>query len=277
MQFHKIIKQRKSVREFKEGNLENKDIDALMEFADSVKSIEGDISTTFYFVKDGNKAYEKMVGYAGYYGMPIEGPHYLLLMSEKKNNYKINAGYMMEQVMVKAMEMEIGTCWIDILEEKRVDLKSALKIDIEGEIAAIVALGYPKTNIFGIEIPLTGRKSIEEFVYKKSWGELMSLGELSQRGLQDVFYYVRYAPSWGNIQPWKFIIDDYRLILTMHQEKEDKVLEDHDLECGIMMLYIEKMMHSQGISGKWTLNIGDIDSEEYKIPESYKVMGWFPI
>ena len=48
MQFHKIIKQRKSVREFKEGNLENKDIDALMEFADSVKSIEGDISTTFY-------------------------------------------------------------------------------------------------------------------------------------------------------------------------------------------------------------------------------------
>ena len=117
MQFHKIIKQRKSVREFKEGNLENKDIDALMEFADSVKSIEGDISTTFYFVKDGNKAYEKMVGYAGYYGMPIEGPHYLLLMSEKKNNYKINAGYMMEQVMVKAMEMEIGTCWIDILEE----------------------------------------------------------------------------------------------------------------------------------------------------------------
>ncbi len=277
MQFHKIIEQRKSIRDFKEVNLENKDIEALMDFAESVDSIEGNISTTFYFVRDGHNAFKSMVGYAGYYGMPIDAPHYLLLLAEKEGNYKLNAGYMMEQVLVKAMDMEIGTCWIDIQEEKYKELKRALKVDGEGEILAIVALGYPKTNIFGIEVPPTGRKSIEEFVYGKTWGKLMDLDQLSQRGLDEVFYYARYAPSWGNIQPWKFIIADCRLILTMYLESEGKELEDHDLECGIMMLYIEKMMHKQGIQGKWDLNTKYLDRDEYEIPKNYKMMGWFPL
>lgn len=277
MQFHKAIEQKRSVREFKDKHLENKEIYSLQEYAYQIEYLQDDILTSFHFIEDGYKAYESLLGSAGYYGMAIYAPHYLLIISEKKEHYKKNAAYIMEQVLLKAFEMKIASCWIDIVENQE-DLKTKLKIDKKGEIVAMAALGYPKTNIFGIESSSAGRHSIEELVYQNIWGELMDAEELNQRGLEEVFYYARHAPSWGNIQPWKFIIDTDKLLLTMLQENvyEEKC-NDHELECGIMMLYIEKMMHKQGIKGKWDLNLKQLDIEKYKIPDNRKIKGWFQI
>lgn len=277
MQFHKIIEQKKSIREFKNKNLENTDLDNLLDYTYKVEYLQEDIHASFYFIKDGYKAHEHLLGSAGYYGMAIDAPHYLLVISEKKEHYKKNAAYMMEQVLLKAFEMEIGSCWIDIIEGQS-DLKSKLKIDKKGEIVAIAALGYPKTNIFGIETSVAGRQSIEELVYQSTWGQLMDIEKLNQRGLEEIFYYARHAPSWGNIQPWKFIIDDDKLILTMLQENSnEKKCNDHELECGIMMLYIEKMMHKQGIKGKWNVNLEQLDVKKYNIPDNQIIKGWFKI
>lgn len=277
MQFHKIIQQRKSIREFKDKNITNDEIYNLQEYTYKVEQLQKDIATSFHFMEDGHKVHEYLLGHAGYYGMAIDAPHYLLLISERKEHYKKNAGYMMEQVLLKAYEMKIGSCWVDIIEEQQ-DLKSKLKIDTQGEIVAIAALGYPKTNIFGIETSVSGRQSVEELVYKKVWGQLMDIEELNQRGLEEIFYYARHAPSWGNIQPWKFIIDGDKLILTMlQQDSYQKKITDHELDCGIMMLYIEKMMHKQGIQGKWELKIDKLNVENYNIPDSCVIKGWFPI
>jgi nitroreductase len=279
MQFHKIIEQRKSIREFKDKNIENEVIYNLQEYTYKAKHLQNDIATSFHFLEDGHKVHEYLLGKAGYYGMAIDAPHYLVLISEKKEHYKKNAGYMMEQILLKAFEMKIGSCWIDVVDEVHGhELKTKLKIDKQGEIVALAALGYPKTNIFGIETSVSGRQSIEELVYDKIWGKLMDLGELNQRGLEEIFYYARHAPSWGNIQPWKFIIDDDKLILTMlQQDSSEKLIKDHEIDSGIMMLYIEKMMHKQGIQGKWDFNINELDVEKYNMPDNCVIKGWFPI
>ena len=80
MQFHKAIEQKRSVREFKNKHLENKEIYSLQEYAYQIEYLQDDIITSFHFIEDGYKAYESLLGSAGYYGMTICAPHYLLII-----------------------------------------------------------------------------------------------------------------------------------------------------------------------------------------------------
>lgn len=280
MDFRNIIKNKNSIREFKEKGLDRKTIDKLLKYVNDIEPLQREIYTDFHFIEEGHRVHDFLLGNAGYHGMAIDAPHYLLLLSEKKPHYLKNAGYIMEQILIKAYALGLGSCWIDVI--VGIDkLKKELGIAQKGEIAAMAALGYSKTNIFGIETSVANRESMEELVYKEEWGQSMDLEEFRQWGLEDVFYYARHAPSWGNIQPWKFILDEDKLILTILQ-KDPYILEDskdknHELDCGIIMLYVEKMMHQQGIKGKWKLDMDKVNEEKYNIPDEYRIAGYFPI
>lgn len=282
MQFHKIVEERKSIRDFKEKNLEAEAARELLNICNHTSQLLEGIETSFHYIEDGEKVFQFLKGNVGYHGMAIKAPHYLVLTSEKKEDNLINAGYMMEQVLLNAFQNEIGSCWIDILQNQG-ELKEKLGIEDKSEIVALAAIGYPKTNIFGIETSVSDRHSIEELVYLKKWGQIMDLEDLEQRGLDEVFYYVRHAPSWGNTQPWRFILDDSKLLLTI--EKENIYIEDgsknnnHELDSGIIMLYIEKMMHQQGITGYWNLDVDSLNNEKsnYNMPDNQIIMGWYPI
>ncbi len=280
MQFHRILEERKSVREFRDKSLSKEHIYALQEsFYKSQKLIQ-DLNVDFHFLADGNRAHEALLGYAGYHGRAIEAPHYMVITSEKKEGYLINAGYIMEQILLKAYELEIGSCWIDVLEEMDA-LRNKLNMEDPKDIVAMAALGYPKKNIFGIETSVSDRESIEDLVFLERWGQPMELDILNQRGLGEIFYYVRHAPSWGNIQPWRFILDNDKLVLIMLNDekygKGDSIDKEHDLDCGIIMLYIEKMMHKKGIRGKWSLDLNILYKDRYNIPKNSEIKGYFPI
>lgn len=280
MQIYDVIKEKRSIREYKEKPLEKDIIDNLMEYSHQVEPLIADISTNSYFVEEGHSAHDLILGNAGYHGMAIDAPHYVILLSEKKPHYLKNAAYMMEQVLIKAYEMKLGSCWIDVMDRMNA-IKEKLGIDQQGEIVAMAALGYPKTNAFGLETTVADRKSVEEMVYKREWEQVMELEEIRQRGLEHILYHARFAPSWGNTQPWKFILDEDKLILTiLNQDQyalEGSKDKSHELDSGIMMLYLEKIMHEQGIASYWNLDIEGIDKEKYKIPDKYRIVGYFPI
>ena len=68
MQFHRILEERKSVREFRDKSLSKEHIYALQEsFYKSQKLIQ-DLNVDFHFLADGNRAHEALLGYAGYHG-----------------------------------------------------------------------------------------------------------------------------------------------------------------------------------------------------------------
>src|SRR5690554_6530100 len=102
MKFHKIIEERKSIREFKDKPLSNDHIYELQDyFFNSIPLIQ-DILVGYHFIEDGHKAHTLLLGYAGYHGMTIDAPHYLIITSENKKNYIKNAGYIMEQLLLRA-------------------------------------------------------------------------------------------------------------------------------------------------------------------------------
>ncbi|MCR1897749.1 nitroreductase family protein [Irregularibacter muris] len=282
MAFHKLVEERKSIREFKEKGLETTMISQLLEYGKTIDRLCKDVMASFHFVEDGERVYQHLLGNAGYHGMAIKAPNYIVLISQEGENDLKNAGYMMEQMLLEASRKGIGSCWVDIIHTNE-NLKKNIGIEEKGEILALAALGYPKSNIFGTDTSVSDRGSIEKLVYFKQWDQPMSVEELQQRGLEEVFFYVRHAPSWGNRQPWKFILEDDRLILTMLKEdayiEKESINNNHELDCGIMMLYIEKMMHNQGIRGYWHLDIRELNKEKqkYGIPEDRRIMGWFPL
>lgn len=298
MKWNKIIKDRRSVREYKDKKVDKHLLEDLLMDLNNKRGLKEDIELDFQLIEDGEDAYEKLDGLVGYFGKVIKAPHYLYILSEAKDGYLENAGYFGESIVLRATELGLGTCWIEVSEN--IDkAKDALNIKKEGELVGLLAIGHPKkeNKVSGIfsnkaksispltefgypnidikysDAPVSERKSIEDIVYLKQWERRITAEELENRGMADVFYYMRLAPSWGNRQPWKFIIDGEKVVLAVARDEKisEKVAR---IEAGIAMLYFELMSHEMGILGGWKLEKSE---NQYNIPEDFFVAGYYTV
>jgi len=298
MKTNKIIKDRRSVREYKEKKVDMHLIEDLLEVIKNKKKLKDDIKISFEFVENGEELYEKLDGLVGYFGKVIKAPHYIYITSETKDGYLENSGYLGEELALKAADLGLGTCWIEVSENTN-KVKEILNIREDEDIIGLLALGYPKKEkrVAGIyntkgksispltefgypnidikysDKPVSDRKSIEDIVYLKEWGEKTTIEELEARGMAEVFYYMRLAPSWGNRQPWKFILDGEKVVLAV--EKDEKIGEKIvRIEAGIAMLYFELMSHELGIPGEWRL---EKIKKHYNVPKNFFIAGYYKI
>ena len=90
MDYKNLIMNSKSVRSFKEKEVEAKNFDEIKKYVETAKVLVPGIETELKFY-DKCEVYEKMEGLAGYNGFLIDAPHYMLLLSDKKDNYIENA------------------------------------------------------------------------------------------------------------------------------------------------------------------------------------------
>ncbi len=300
MKLEKILENRRSVREYKNKKINKEIINDLFEDMKSKRLLKENIDLELYFIDDGEKAFKKLDGIVGYFGKVIKSPHYVAIVSPVKEGYLENAGYLGEKLVLKATELGIGTCWIEVPEDDNkvmeiLDIKSTntliglLSIGYpqkeakvlggyngtnKGSISPLTELGYPKIDIEYSSKPVSGRISIEDMVFVKEWGKKINAEELENRGIAEPLYYMRLAPSWGNRQPWKFILDEERIVLVVRNDSTSINEKVAKIEAGIAMLYFELMMHEKGIPGGWTLKE---ENKDYGIPENYFVAGYYKI
>ncbi len=300
MNMKKVFEDRRSVREYKDKKVERAIIDDLFENLKNKRRLEEDIDIDYYFINDGTETYNRIDGLAGYFGKVIKAPHYICIIADEKEGYLESAGYLTERLVLMATKLGLGTCWIEISNYDDM-IKESLEIKQEGMLIALLAIGYPKTEAkvlkmndttkkdsllpltdFGYpnmdieftEKPLSGRLSIEDIVYLKEWGKRATVDDLEDRGMAEVFYYMRLAPSWGNRQPWKFIIDGSKVVLAVKDDEDLASTKTSKIEAGIAMLYFELMVHEMGLPGEWHLEKLEND---YKIPEDYFISGYYTI
>lgn len=298
MKTNKVIKDTRSVREYKDKKIDKKIIDDLLNDLNTQKGLRDDIKIDFNFLEDGKDAYEKLDGLVGYFGKLIKAPSYIYIVSQTKDGYLENAGYLGERLVLKATDLGLGSCWIDVSENipkvknilnvnddediigllaigySRKESKIAGMYDTKGRsVSPLTQFGYPNIDIKYTDAPVSERMSIEDMAYIKEWGKNATINDLENRGVAEAFYYIRLAPSWGNRQPWKFIIDGEKITLAVH--KDEKVGEKTaKIEAGIAMLYFELMIHESGIPGGWILKEPE---KKYNIPEDYFVAGYYKI
>lgn len=237
MNYEKIITQIKSVREFKSKKV---DFNLLSMIISDLASVEklNDSQLDFVIIEDGKKFAKEFDGKIGYYGKMIPAPSYILVFGENTEEAKVNAGFCLEWVRFALWKAQIGSCWISTMEN--VDYPTLFSKENGETLLACIGVGEEYSGFFRKNTnQKSERKGVAEFVYTDSWGSEVTWDELKQLGLEEIFYLTKLAPSWGNEQPWKFLIEKNECKLFIN--RKDK---NFDIETGIVSLFFVKACES---------------------------------
>lgn len=293
MKFKEFLEKSYSERDYDSRKVELYILDELMSYAKKVQNSQEFKKINFKLFDNGSMIFNKLNGSGGYSGFMIRSPHYIGIEAEDDTPLTdIITGYSGQAVIKKAFELGLMTCWID-LKDVPEELKNTLTRYPERKLNYLIAVGHPnkerepfKSTIvqngqISINTPSIitvvegestsgGRLSTVEIVYLDNWGNSISYSDLESRGLVDLFYYVKNAPSYKNQQPWRFIIKGGEIVMGVLNPRNEGTYTN----AGIMMFTIEGIAHDMGISGKWQYLEPEIMSNngaEYTIVGMYHI------
>ena len=245
-----FLKTRTSTRDFKDQNVDETKIKKIYQIITEIQNRFGESDLNYQLNKKGEEVYFKLKGNAGYKGVMIKAPLYVAL--EIKNNNKnalVKGAYALEELITNLEAEGLGSCYITVSGVSDDILKSAF-VNAEGKIMSILAIGEASKEEVR-EHRYDDRKGINEFVFIDNLDHEASVEELSQRGLDDLFSYLRFAPSSYNSQPWRFVLIDNLVKLYLEDYKDEANLVD----AGIVMYYFDQLTKDISINSNWDVDV----------------------
>ena len=174
-------------------------------------------------------------------------------------------GYVMEQAVLYATEMGLGTCWLGGTFTKS-SFARRIGLTAREAMPAVVAVGYKAgEDLWGEQVRrhvgATRRFPGERLFFDGSFGR--PLKPLPREPLARVLEAVRWAPSASNKQPWRILRSDDAFLFYLHRSKGYgkgsllfKVLGLADLQrvdMGIAMCHFEMAASEVGLRGNWCI------------------------
>lgn len=280
MNYSALIQNRKSVREFSDKYVSFEDMDKIKAYhAKSVRRLLPQLETQLrIFGLDARAALE---GAAGYQRFLIGSPQYMVLLSAKDPYAEINAGYIMEDLILKLTDMGLDCCWLTFSDSEYV--KTALEIDSELDVAAIAAFGYGVKTTKRLRLNVRSMSNVDvraqrqyfqpklgvgDMVFMDSWGNSSGVDEhigFYDDMLWEAFYAASLSPSYLNRQPYGFVIHDGRLTLV---QKPDSYTGETDGKLGLGIV----LLHFTSVASQWAGPISwrfEEDGSALQLPEGY--------
>ena len=283
MNYSALIENRKSVRAFTDKPVTNA---ALIEletyYYQNLKRLVPEIKTELVFFNDHSK--EALEGAAGYNQFLIGAPQYLVLLSQKHEHMHLNAGYIMEDLLLKAYDMGLDSCWLTFTSSD--DIKEAVGIVTDLEVVAVAAFGYGvrttkrlRLNIRSMsDIDISAKRryaepkrSIYDMVFMKEWGNTHKLDDhigFFDNVLWEAFHAASLAPSYLNRQAYGFVIHDGQISLIQRPDEFTTEL-DGQLSLGIVMLHFDAVASEWAGRVQWKFGG---DGVGLKLPEGHEVI-----
>ena len=260
-----FLRDRKSVRDFKGKNLSQKELEQIRLLVDEVSTMESGKGIRFRLFENGKIIAEKLKGKAGYSGVMIEAPHYISMeMADNQEETLLAGGYTLEKVNSAIVEQGFGTCWITVDQVDEQTKKDVFGSDGAG-VDFIIAIGYPKGKKLFSPETTSDRKEVQELVFTDDFNDPVSMEELENLGLMEIFSSIRYAPSHKNSQPWRFLVKGTNVYILMKRGLED---ERSLVDIGVIMFYFEAMAKTIGLTNKW-LVLDEKDIEDCRVVAKY--------
>jgi nitroreductase len=251
MNIIEIIKKRKSCRTFNNIILKSADKRDLESYInENKKLIDNEVIDIGIFEKyDASKKMKLNYG-------AIQGHNtYLLGTSKSTIDSRVNYGYLLEKVVLKATEIGISTCWIGYFDNTYFN---EIIIEQGFEIPSIVILGY--SNGKQTNLDKFSRFAVNASV-RFGWEKLflnynskMPLMPDSVKSYTDSLEMVRLGPSSGNTQPWRIFFDDTTNEFHFFKKRIKKRYEEkglHDIDMGIALSHFELTSLNNNLSGNW--------------------------
>jgi len=191
-------------------------------------------------------------------------------------------GYVIEKIILKATELDLGTCWMGGTFRKSV-FANLIELNESESLPAVIAIGYPKIKKRKMDKMI---RKIAKSDHRRPWDKLFydqnfekPLSQENACEFETALEMVRLAPSASNKQPWKLVKDNNCIHFYLRRTpgyKDQPVLtrtgKEGDLQridIGIAMSHFELTCNETGISGKWVVNDPNIslpdDLTEYKV------------
>lgn len=258
-----LIDQRYSCRTYLERPTADADREALTSFL--VRKTVGPLGSDVRFgliaaSSDDESALRRL----GTYGF-IKGAQGFLVGAVRKGPGDLeDYGYLLEQVVLRATELGLGTCWLGGTFTRSTFTSRFGGVGRDETIPAVVSIGYPGDD--GAERIRereqgTRRFPPDELFFEDEWAE--PLGRERSAGYGDALEAVRMAPSATNKQPWRIVRRGadwhFYLVRTKGYGKGGpwfKLLRIADLQrvdLGIAMCHFELVARESGRDGRWVV------------------------
>lgn len=175
-QFYEAIFKRRSIRKYDMSPLSEAMLSTVKQFASTVKPLDATIRYEFsYLVTEDVKNL-----------LPIKAPHYICLYSEKKDNYLMNTGFLLQQIDLFLSVNNLASCWLGMAKPT----KQVPEQQNGLEFVIMLAFGNSSEPIH--------RGNTTEFI-RKSMSQISKIDDA-----EELLEPVRLAPSASNTQPWFF-------------------------------------------------------------------------
>ncbi len=268
------IHQRVSVRSYTDRPVDQALLEHLLDFADKAEPLT-ETPPRIGLVSGVEQVKRVLTFMVGSYGLVQNAPHLLVgILPEESDRARIDLGFVLEQVVLEATRLGLGSCWITGTYDAE-EAGDAAELE-PGEVAAAVcALGHPTEEGYGqlhnkIIRRLAGghrRKPLDEIVFSQRWGEPWS-PEDADPALVTMLKHARLAPSAHNAQPWRFIVAGDRISLT--------VVKPMFIDAGIVMSHLTLASPAAECPGEWQIRLRDESlARELRLPERATPMATF--
>jgi len=269
LNYQTLILNTKSVRDFKMDAVKNTDLKSIKDYAKDCKRLVSSIELDIRIMAN-SEVYLPLDGIAGYKGHMIDAPSYIVLLSTAGDRYIENAGFVGQELIFKATEIGVDSCWVTFTDSKTV--KEKLNLVSDKEVVGIIALGLEnnKGKVIKTSLNPAYRLGLDEIVYLNEWGKGAGNTTLEERGILDAFAFVRLAPSAWNKQPWRFLILGGNVILAV---KKDEAIYSYEekIAAGVIMLFFQAIIDSTLFSLNWHL---EAPVSSVGIPDDFEAIGY---
>ena len=283
MNYSALIQNRKSYREFTDKQVLYSTVEALSQYyQNSARRLVPDLNTELYFF--GTDARAALEGAAGYNQFLVGAPQYLVLLSDNHDLKYLNAGYLMQDLLLKASDLGLDSCWLTFTDSD--EIKGVLGIDSPMEVAAIAAFGYGKKAVKRLRLNIRSmsdvdikakyrymepKRSVNDLAFVDTWGNSHDLDRyigFFDDMLWEALFAASLAPSYLNRQAYGFLLHDGAISLVSRPDVYNTRI-DGELSLGIVLLHFTAV--AEHWAGKLHWNFGAAN-EGLQIPGDHKLV-----
>lgn len=231
-ELYNTIFKRKSIRKYDMASLPEDKLVEIKEFASRVRPLDSSIKYEFSYL--GTNDVKNL--------LPIKAPHYICIYSDKKDNYLMNAGYLLQQVDLFLSANNIASCWLGMAKPN-----NEVPVHKNG-LEFVIMLAFGDT---------------EEVVHRESSSEFKrnSLAEITTiAGEDQLLEPVRLAPSASNTQNWFFSGDTKEITVSrkkLNLIKAPLYGKMNQIDIGIALCHLWLSLDHQGKTETFDFNKAD--------------------
>lgn len=241
-----MIKQRKSVRTFDGKPLSDADRKSLEAFVSSMDNPFGvPVAFRLLDAKENRLSSPVIVGEAAYLAAKVK----------RVEHFEIAYGYSFEKACLYAQSLGIGTVML-AASLSRSTFEKAMEVQDDEVLPTASPVGYPakkrsiRENLMRKGLKADERIPFEELFFDGSFGSALkaeNAGVFAQ-----ALEMARLAPSAGNKQPWRAIVDGDKVHFYEQKSMKDSSLGDiQKVDMGIALAHFDLTMSENAVSGNF--------------------------